>query len=144
MICTNPFCDRQVDTDASFCSACGTPTKKSGAAGSILGLDQSTPVVQSKPSNLEELKKQKEYLLLQREIAQLEGKSSLGNRVDRWSWKWVAPLGLVAAFFLFVCLVSSSYEWQNDTFSLGLLAIVSLIAICPAGLKVLKFLHVIG
>jgi hypothetical protein len=143
MICANPNCGQLVNSDASFCGACGTPTKKSEAA-SFNGLDQTTPGVQPKPSDLEELKKQKEYLLLQREIAQLEGKSSLGNRVNRWSWKWVAPLGLMAAFGLFVCLTFSPYDWQQNTLDCGLVAIFSLVAICPTVLKIFKFLHVIG
>lgn len=141
MVCTNSNCDQQVDANASFCSACGTPMKKSGATGSILGLDQTTPVVQPKQPNIEELKKQKEYLLLQREIAQLEGKSSLGNRVNRWSWKWVAPLGLLAAF---VFMLSSSDVRYSDGSGDYVIAILSLVAICPAFLKILKTLHVIG
>lgn len=134
MICSNLNCNQQVDTGASYCSACGTPTKKSGATESIFGSSETTPTVEPNSSSLEELKKQKEYLLLQLEIAKLEGKSNLGNRVDRWSWKWVAPLGLIASFFFIVFISEGPY----------VMAILALVAICPAFLKILKLLHVIG
>jgi hypothetical protein len=111
-----------------------TDEEEQSDGGSFLGLDQTTPVVQPKQPDLEELKKQKEYLLLQREIAQLEGKSSLGNRVNRWSWKWVAPLGLVGAFSLLIFMDSPSAPF----------GVIAIVAICPAFLKILKLLHVIG
>lgn len=49
--------------------------------------------------NIEELKKRKEQLLLEQEVARLERKQNLGKAADGWSWKWVAPLTAVATYF---------------------------------------------
>lgn len=48
-------------------------------------------------SNIEELKKRKEQLLLEQEVARLERKQNLGKSAD-WSWKWVAPMTAVGAY----------------------------------------------
>jgi hypothetical protein len=57
----------------------------------------------SELSNIEELKKRKERLLLEQEVARLERKQNLGKAAG-WSWAWVAPLALVGAGFLVVGL----------------------------------------
>lgn len=54
-------------------------------------------------SELDDLKKRKEELLLREEVARLERKARLG-KTGGWSWWWVAPLGLLGAFFLVVGL----------------------------------------
>lgn len=53
----------------------------------------------SEPSNIEELKKRKEQLLLEQEVARLERKQNLAKSGD-WAWWWVAALALVGAFLL--------------------------------------------
>ena len=53
----------------------------------------------SELSNIEELKKRKEQLLLEQEVARLERKQNM-SKASAWSWKWVAPLTLIAAFFV--------------------------------------------
>jgi hypothetical protein len=57
----------------------------------------------SELSNIEELTKRKEQLLLEQEIARLERKQNLGKSAN-WSWVWVGPLALIGAFLLIVGL----------------------------------------
>lgn len=57
----------------------------------------------SELDNIEELKKRKEKLLLEQEVARLERKQNLGKSAG-WSWVWVGPLALVGAFLLMVGL----------------------------------------
>lgn len=54
-------------------------------------------------SNLDELKKRKEQLLLEQEVAKLERKQQLGT-AGNWSWWWVGPLAAVGAFLFLVGL----------------------------------------
>lgn len=55
----------------------------------------------SEPGNIEELKKRKEQLLLEQEVARLERKQNIG-KAGGWAWWWVAPLALLGAFLLLV------------------------------------------
>lgn len=79
-------------------------------------------------TDLEDLKKRKERLLLEQEIANLERKQRLGNVAGKWSWKWVAPLGLFGIF----ALASSLIQLDGGG---AFFVPFSLIAICPAILK---------
>lgn len=60
-------------------------------------------------SDLEELKKRKEQLLLEQEVAHLERKQKF-DATGRWSWKWVGPLAAVGLFFLAMGLDGSDSE----------------------------------
>ena len=73
----------------------------------------------SELSNIEELKKRKERLLLEQEVARLERNQNLG-KAGGWSWIWVAPLTLIAAFFVLVGLV----EGEAAAVVLGLVGLV--------------------
>lgn len=73
----------------------------------------------SELSNIEELKKRREQLLLEQEVARLERKQKLG-KAGGWSWIWVAPLTIVAAFFVLVGLV----EGEAAALTLGLVGLV--------------------
>lgn len=53
----------------------------------------------SELNNIEELKRRKEQLLLEEEVARLERKKSL-RKAAGWSWAWVAPLTLLGAYLL--------------------------------------------
>lgn len=73
-------------------------------------------------ANIDDLRKRKEELELQRDIARLErearvaqnvsdGMQEVGAKVDKiakWSWYWVFPVTLLGAFALFLALNKSS------------------------------------
>lgn len=55
-------------------------------------------------SDLEQLKKRKEELMLEREVAKLERRKRLDKAAARWSWFWVAPLALVGGVLILLGL----------------------------------------
>ncbi len=79
-------------------------------------------------SDLEELKKRKEQLLLEQEVAKLERKQKF-DAMGKWNWGWVAPLSVIGLFFLFQALDSRSY---STPYALYFLAFFSL---APLALK---------
>ena len=74
-------------------------------------------------SDLEELKKRKEQLLLEKEVAKLERSKELNKRVNKFSWFWVGPVAIVGSLF-FVAAI----EDENLIFViLGVLAFIPLL-----------------
>jgi len=73
----------------------------------------------SELSNIEELKKRKEQLLLEQEVARLERKQNMG-RAGGWSWMWVAPLTIISA----LCLFDGLGTGQAAPVVLGLVGLV--------------------
>ncbi len=75
-------------------------------------------------SDLEQLKKRKEQLLLEQEIAQLERKQQLSKSGD-WNWWWVGLLAAAGAFLLIVGLGEKEV----------VPVVLSLFALAPVALK---------
>jgi hypothetical protein len=83
--------------------------------------------------DLEELKKRKERLLLERDVARLERNERWAEVASRWSWLWVGPLGLLgSAMLLLVLAGSSEYGIHPDNI---LVFFLSIAAITPIAAK---------
>lgn len=79
----------------------------------------------SDTADLDELKKRKERLLLEQEVARLERKQQL-RRAGNWRWWWVAPLGALGALS-FLDGISTGYPVP---------VLLGLVGMIPVGLKV--------
>jgi|LSQX01.3.fsa_nt_gb hypothetical protein len=77
-------------------------------------------------SDLEELKKRKEQLLLENEIAKLERSKELNKRVSKFRWFWVVPVAIVGSLFFFGAIDEEE----------PILAILGALAFIPLLLKV--------
>lgn len=76
-------------------------------------------------TQLEELKRRKEQLILEQEVARLERKQQM-SRAGNWNWWWVAPVSAIGAFLLLLGLA----EGHPVPILLGLAGMT------PVGLKV--------
>ena len=86
-------------------------------------------------SDLEELKKRKEELMLEREVAKLERRKRLDHAASRWSWFWVAPLALVGGFLILLGL-GEIHRIARDGEVLVVL-VLGAVAVIPLVLKLL-------
>lgn len=81
--------------------------------------------------NVEELKKRKEQLQLEREVARLERDKRIASKTQNWSWGWVAPVGLIG-----ITLTIVGFANLNDA---GIVAIfLGLPGVVAFGLKAMK------
>lgn len=78
----------------------------------------------SELNHIEELKKRKEQLLLEQEVARLERRQKIG-KAGGWSWKWVAPVAAVGAY----CFIGGMAEGNGAAIVIGILALT------PVGMK---------
>lgn len=83
-------------------------------------------------SDLEELKRRKEQLILERDIARLERRKRWGNFANGWRWFWVAPVALIGAIFFFVGL--ANIKWGSEFI---VTMILGAVATFPLMMKVL-------
>ncbi|WP_321289274.1 hypothetical protein [Alcaligenes phenolicus] len=74
--------------------------------------------------DIEDLKKRKEQLLLEKQIASLERHKQL-RKAGEWSWKWVAPLALLGAWLLIAAADERSPA----------ILIIALLALAPITIK---------
>lgn len=51
-------------------------------------------------AELDELEQRKKELELRRDIRRLERSERLSEHAPKWSWLWIAPLGLVGAVII--------------------------------------------
>ena len=78
-------------------------------------------------TELEELTRRKEQLLLERTIAKLERRQRFESRANAWSWWWVAPVFAVGLFFLFLGLSGEGNQGEtNVAYVLGLAGVAPL------------------
>jgi hypothetical protein len=75
---------------------------------------------------LEALKRRREKLLLEREVASLEKKQQVTNKAGKWSWWWVGPLSAAGAY----CVLGGLAEGTPAAVVFGLVLLV------PVALKV--------
>ena len=80
-------------------------------------------------SDIEELQKRKEQLLLERDITQLQRNKRLTTTFQGWSWLWVAPL---SCFSVFMLVMGLSELNRNGIVGIALAAVT----ITPLVLKV--------
>jgi hypothetical protein len=80
---------------------------------------------------VEDLRKRRDFLELERDIAQLERRARIKKMVSGWSWLWVAPLSLGAAVSLIGGLGSPSLDGALNLILFGV------ILICPAVFKLI-------
>ena len=84
-------------------------------------------------SDLEELRKRKEELLLAREIAKLERDKRLEEGAKKLSWWWVAPLSL---FSIVIFALAIGHVTQDGTAAVAVA--LCLVALVPLGMKLWK------
>ena len=82
-------------------------------------------------TELEELTKRRDFLALERDIAQLERRARVKKMVSNWSWLWVAPLSLGAAVSLIGGLGSPTMDGALN------LVLFGAISVCPAVFKLI-------
>lgn len=82
--------------------------------------------------DFEELKRRKEKLELEHDIARLERKAGFAKATAEWRWAWVGTLGILGV----ISLMTSVAKFDQSPNDWGMFLIIGLLLVAPAYAKI--------